>query len=52
MQKAMLAYYQSEKQNNIDELNQLLSEGWKVVSQGASGPGLILYSHVILEKDE
>jgi hypothetical protein len=29
----------SDKKNNLEELNQLLSQGWKVVNQSAMGGG-------------
>ncbi|PWV94505.1 hypothetical protein DFQ01_13070 [Paenibacillus cellulosilyticus] len=33
MQKAIVVYFLTEKKNNVSELNQLLADGWKVVSQ-------------------
>ncbi|MFE5317658.1 hypothetical protein ACFQ88_03005 [Paenibacillus sp. NPDC056579] len=52
MQKAIVVYYYSDKKNNLSELNQLLQEGWKVVSQSAGGGSLpMVYSLVILEKN-
>ncbi|MDQ0914602.1 hypothetical protein QFZ78_000862 [Paenibacillus sp. V4I5] len=44
--------YLTEKKNNLEELNELLSQGWKVVSQSSMGGGGIntVYSLVILEK--
>ena len=54
MQKAIVVHYFSEKKNNLAELNQLLQEGWNVVSQSAmSGgeAGSTVYSLVILEKN-
>lgn len=54
MQKAIVVYYISDEQNNLSDLNQLLQEGWKVVSQSAmSGGGttLTVFSLVILEKN-
>jgi len=33
MQQAIVVYFLTEKRNNLEELNRLLSEGWKVVSQ-------------------
>ncbi|MGE6720544.1 hypothetical protein ACQKGD_24800 [Peribacillus frigoritolerans] len=53
MQKAIVVYYLTEKKNNLSDLNQLLQEGWKVVSQSAmsgTGGGPV-YSLVIIEKD-
>ncbi len=51
MQKAVIVYYYSEKKNHLNELNKLLQEGWKVVSQNASGYPMV-YSLVIVEKNE
>lgn len=53
MQKAIVVYYISDKKNSLSDLNQLLQEGWKVVSQSAmSGAGgVAVYSLVILEKN-
>lgn len=52
MQKAFILYFWTEKRNNLDELNKLLSEGWKVHSQKPMGTGQTTgaYSLVILEK--
>lgn len=52
MQKAIIVYFATEKKNNLDELNQLLAEGWKVVSQMPMGAGEIngSFSLVIVEK--
>ncbi len=52
MQKAVIVYYLTEKKNNLDELNQLLSEGWKVISQNpmSNGQGNASNSLVIVEK--
>ncbi len=44
---------QKDKKNNLSDLNQLLQEGWKVVSQSAMSGGEMgatVYSLVILEK--
>ncbi|MFD9627428.1 hypothetical protein [Peribacillus muralis] len=52
MQKAIVVYYITDKKNNLSDLNQLLQEGWKVVSQSAmsgTGGGGPVYSLVILE---
>ncbi|WP_156882593.1 hypothetical protein [Halalkalibacillus halophilus] len=51
MQKAITVKYQSDKNNNVDELNQLLEEGWKVVSQSPVGLVPAVSSLVILEKN-
>ncbi|MGP4078187.1 hypothetical protein [Halobacillus sp. K22] len=51
MQKAITVNYQSEKKNNLDELNQLLQEGWKVISQSPVGLVPMVSSLVILEKE-
>ncbi|WP_270181104.1 hypothetical protein [Alkalihalobacillus sp. CinArs1] len=51
MQKAITVKYQSDKNNNVDELNQLLQEGWKVVSQSPVGLVPSISSLVILEKN-
>ncbi|MFB5662980.1 hypothetical protein [Alteribacillus sp. HJP-4] len=51
MQKAITIHYQSDKKNNVSELNQLLEEGWKVVSQSPVGLVPMVSSLVILEKD-
>ncbi|MFY0760583.1 hypothetical protein AB1K32_17145 [Metabacillus dongyingensis] len=48
MQKAIVVYYITDKKNNLSDLNQLLQEGWKVVSQSAMGA---VYSLVTLEKN-
>jgi len=53
MQKAIVVHYFNDKKNNLSELNQLLQEGWKVVSQSAMSGGeggSTVYSLVILEK--
>jgi len=53
VQKAIIVYFLTEKRNNLDELNQLLSEGWKVHSQKPMGGGENMtgvFSLVILEK--
>ncbi|MDO6655469.1 MULTISPECIES: hypothetical protein [Bacillales] len=51
MQKAITVNYQSDKKNNLNELNQLLQEGWKVVSQSPVGLVPLVSSLVILEKN-
>lgn len=51
MQKAITVNYQSDKKNNLGELNQLLQEGWKVVSQSPVGLVPLVSSLVILEKN-
>jgi hypothetical protein len=51
MQKAIVVYYYSDKKNNLSELNQLLQEGWKVVSQSNGGSLPMVYSLVIVEKN-
>ncbi|WP_156351152.1 hypothetical protein [Neobacillus vireti] len=53
MQKAIVVYYVTDKKNNLSDLNQLLQEGWKVVSQSAMSGGSVstVYSLVILEKN-
>lgn len=54
MQKAIVVYYYTGEKNNLSDLNQLLQEGWKVVSQSAmSGGGATptVFSLVILEKN-
>lgn len=33
MQRAFILYFSTEKKNNLDELNQLLSDGWRVLNQ-------------------
>lgn len=52
MQKAIIVSYLTEKRNNLLELNELLSQGWKVVSQSSMGGGGMntVYSLVIVEK--
>ena len=53
MQKALVIYYLTDKKNNIEVLNNLLLEGWKVVSQRPMGVGEgsnAAYSMVIIEK--
>jgi len=52
MQKAVILYFLSEKKNNLDELNHLLAEGWKVISQNpmSNGDGNASISLVIVEK--
>lgn len=54
MQKAIVVHYYNEKKNNLAELNQLLQDGWKVVSQspmsGCESGGTV-YSLAILEKN-
>lgn len=52
MQKAIIVYFLTEKRNNLDELNQLLQDGWKVVSQSPMGvgDGNSAFSMVIVEK--
>jgi hypothetical protein len=51
MQKAIVVYY-AGKNNNLDELNTLLENGWKVIKQSSMGGvcGSAIYSLVILEK--
>ncbi|CAM3569138.1 hypothetical protein PALU110988_29325 [Paenibacillus lupini] len=54
MQKAIVVHYFNEKKNNLAELNQLLQDGWKVVSQNpmsCSESGGTVYSLAILEKN-
>lgn len=54
MQKAIVVQYYNDKKNNLSDLNQLLQEGWKVVSQSAMSGGEMgatVYSLVILEKN-
>lgn len=54
MQKAIIVQYYNDKKNNLSDLNQLLQEGWKVVSQSAMSGGEMgatVYSLVILEKN-
>lgn len=52
MQKAIIVWFFSEKRNNLDELNNLLSDGWKVMSQKPMGTGEsnVALSLVIVEK--
>ena len=52
MQKAMVVSWFSEKKNNVEELNDLLKDGWKVLSQNpmSGGDRNIALSLVILEK--
>ncbi|CAH0119955.1 hypothetical protein PAE9249_02464 [Paenibacillus sp. CECT 9249] len=53
MQKAIVVYFLTEKKNNLDELNTLLNEGWKVLSQkpmGVGGGNNAAYSLVIVER--
>ncbi|WP_156130553.1 hypothetical protein [Paenibacillus durus] len=53
MQKAIVVYFLTEKKNNLEELNELLNTGWKLISQSAMGGGggnNAVYSLVILEK--
>lgn len=54
MQKALVVNYFNEKKNNLEEINQLLQDGWRVVSQssmsGSAGNSTV-YSLVILEKN-
>lgn len=52
MQQAIVVYYTSGKKNNLDELNTLLENGWKVIKQSSMGGecGAAVYSLVILEK--
>lgn len=52
MQKAIVVSYYSEKRNTLKELNELLADGWKVVSQmPMSGSQLNeSFSLVIVEK--
>ena len=53
MQKAVIVYFLTEKKNNLDELNNLLNDGWKVLSQNPMGVGEgnnAAYSLVIIEK--
>jgi hypothetical protein len=51
-QKAIIVSYLTDKKNNLEELNELLSQGWKVVSQSSMGGGgmNMVHSLVILEK--
>lgn len=53
MQKAIVVYYITGKKNNLSDLNQLLEEGWKVVSQSAmsGAAGVAVFSLVIVEKN-
>lgn len=52
MQKAIIVWFFSEKKNNLEELNNLLSDGWKVMSQKPMGAGEtnVSVSLVIVEK--
>lgn len=52
MQKAFVLYFMSEKKGNLNELNQLLAEGWKVSSQSPMSNSNLnaVFSLVILEK--
>jgi len=53
MQKAVVVYFLTEKRNNLEEINQLLSDGWKVISQKPMSGGNqsnASTSLVILEK--
>ncbi len=52
MQRAIIVSYLTDKKNNLEELNELLSQGWKVVSQSSMGGGGVhtVHSLVILEK--
>ncbi|NQX67312.1 hypothetical protein HQN90_14415 [Paenibacillus alba] len=51
MQKAIIVNYVTDKKNNLGELNELLAQGWKVVSQSAMGSGgMSVHALVILEK--
>ncbi|MBY9080226.1 hypothetical protein KIH86_02560 [Paenibacillus sp. HN-1] len=52
MQKAFVVYYLTDKKNNLNELNELLNNGWRVVSQSAMGGGggnNAVFSLVVLE---
>ncbi|SFS77719.1 hypothetical protein [Paenibacillus sp. BC26] len=51
MQQEIIVYYMSEKKNNLDELNKMLENGWKVINQRPMGceSGTAVYSLVILE---
>ena len=54
MQKAVVVYYLTDTKNNLSDLNQLLQEGWTVVSQSAMsghGGGGAVYSLVVVEKN-
>jgi hypothetical protein len=52
MQKAVIIWFFTEKKNNLEELNALLADGWKVISQKPMGVGEsnTAYSLVIVEK--
>jgi hypothetical protein len=53
MQQAIIVYFLTEKKNNLDELNNMLANGWKVINQSAMGGGggnNAVYSLVVLEK--
>ncbi|WP_157686468.1 hypothetical protein [Paenibacillus senegalimassiliensis] len=52
MQKAVIVWFLTEKRNNLEELNHLLSDGWKVISQKpmGTGDGNVSVSLVIVEK--
>lgn len=52
MQKAVIVWFFTEKKNNLEELNALLSDGWKVISQKPMGVGQTntSISLVIVEK--
>lgn len=54
MQEAIVVYYVTSKKNNLEVLNAMLSDGWRVVSQNPMGGqcGAAMYSLVILEKEE
>ncbi|SMG20069.1 hypothetical protein SAMN06295960_0996 [Paenibacillus aquistagni] len=52
MQRAFVLYFLTDQENNLNELNQLLSEGWKVICQRPMSGSQInaSCSLVILEK--
>jgi hypothetical protein len=53
MQQAIIVYYLTDKKHNLDELNTMLENGWKVINQSAMGGGggnNAVYSLVVLEK--
>jgi hypothetical protein len=55
MQQAIIVYFLTEKKNNLDELNNMLANGWKVINQSAMGGGggyNAVYSLVVLEKTD
>ncbi|WP_251551248.1 hypothetical protein [Neobacillus muris] len=54
MQQAIVVYYTTGKKNNLDELNTLLKNGWRVIKQSPMGGecGAVVYSLVILEKPD